>query len=147
MSAFTLPPAGAAPRRGRRLLRWGAALLALALLPLWAALIHTLFAAAGSQPAPAVIMLPVLFLSLALWAVVAALRDEGMLLVLAGGLSFVPIGLFLLFMPGFARWIGVLNLALVGIGVVLLRTEGELPTALDTLVPEPHDPDPTTGPR
>ncbi|TVP43843.1 MAG: hypothetical protein EA350_12885 [Gemmatimonadales bacterium] len=107
----------------RTLLRGTAALMALTLLPLWMALVHHLFTAAGNQPAPAVIMLPVLFLSLAIWALVSALRDEGMVLILAGGLSFVPIGLFLLFMPGFARWIGFLNLGLVAAGIALLRSE------------------------
>lgn len=99
--------------------------MALALLPLWTALVVYLFTAAGNQPAPGVIMLPILFFSLAIWALLAAFRDEAIVLVLAGGLSFVPIGLFLLFMPGFARWIGLLNLGLVAAGVVLLRTEPE----------------------
>jgi len=99
--------------------------MALTLLALWIALVLHLFSASGNQPAPAVIMLPVLFFSLAIWALVSALRDEGMVLVLAGGLSFVPIGLFLLFMPGFARWIGFLNLGLVAAGIALLRSEPE----------------------
>jgi len=106
-------------------LRSAGALMAVALLVLWVALVRYLFVDAGSQPAPAVIMLPILFFSLATWALVASVQDEPIMLVLAGGLSFVPIGLFLLFFPGPFRWIGILDLALVATGVALLVSERE----------------------
>lgn len=106
---------------GRTVLRCVAGGAALALLVLWVFLVRYLFQQAGGQPAPAVLMLPLLFFSLAFWAGVAAVRDEPMILVLAGGLSLVPVGGILLFMPGFVRWIGILDLVLVATGVALMR--------------------------
>lgn len=121
------PPEGMARARAGRfprpVLQGTAVVLALSLFPLWMGLIHYVFAAAGNRPAPAILMLPILYFCLAVWAIVAAVRDDGVVLALAGGLSFVPVGLFLLFMPGFAPWIGLVNLALVAIGVLLLRTD------------------------
>jgi hypothetical protein len=110
---------------GRTVLRWAAGLMALFLLVLWAFLVRFLFQESGQQPAPALIFLPPFFFGLAAWCGVAAIRDEPVLLVLAGGLSLVPTGVFFLFMPGFARWIGILNLGLVIAGVILLRSAGE----------------------
>jgi hypothetical protein len=104
-------------------LRSAGALMALVLLGLWVALANYLFEIGGNQPAPAVILLPLLFFGLAAWALVASVQDEPIMLVLAGGLSFVPIGLFLLFFPGPFRWIGILDLALVATGVALLLLE------------------------
>lgn len=112
-------------RFGRIVLRACGALAALGLLVLWVFLVRYLFQQSGSQPAPAVLMLPLLFFSLATWAGVAALRDDPTIMVLAGGLSLVPVGLFLLFMPGFARWIGILDLSIIAMGVILLRWRGE----------------------
>lgn len=107
----------------RTALRSAGALMALVLLGLWVALANYLFEIGGNQPAPAVILLPLLFFGLAAWALVASVQDEPIMLVLAGGLSFVPIGLFLLFFPGPFRWIGILDLALVATGVALLVLE------------------------
>jgi hypothetical protein len=96
---------------------------ALALLGLWIALVAWVVMEAGYRPAPAVFMLPIFYLSLIVWAGVAAVRNEPVVLILTGGLSFLPTGLILLFMPGFARWIGILDLTLVAIGFTLLRLE------------------------
>ncbi len=108
------------PKGGRRALRVGGVLMMLALLVLWVALVHYLFQESGGAPAPAVFMLPILFFSLAVWAGVGAVKDEPIVMVVAGGLSFFPTGLFLLFIPGFVRWIGILDLAIVATGVTLL---------------------------
>lgn len=97
--------------------------MALGVVGLWVPLVQFLLAESGTQPAPAVIILPLLFVGLAILAFTASLRDEPILLVVAGGLSFVPIGLFLLFLPGFSRGIGALNLGLVAVGILLLRLE------------------------
>jgi hypothetical protein len=100
-----------------------AGLTALSILVLWGFLVLYLYREAGWMPAPALFTLPIFFFSLAIWGLVAAIRDEPVKLILAGVLSFIPIGLYLLFMPGFARWIGILDLAMVAMGVVLLRGE------------------------
>lgn len=108
------------------MLRALGALAAVALIVLWVFLVRYLFQQSGSQPAPAVLMLPLLFFSLAAWAGVAALRGDPTIMIVAGVLSLVPVGLFLLFMPGFARWIGILDLSIIAMGVILLRwREGE----------------------
>lgn len=93
------------------------------------------------MPAPALFTLPIFFFSLAIWGLVAAVRDEPVKLILAGVLSFVPIGLYLLFMPGFARWIGILDLGLVGVGVALLRETGQA----DAHAPPEAPPGPAAG--
>jgi len=111
------------PLVGRRTLRALGALIALTLLILWFFLVRYIFQQAGGQPAPAVLMLPLLFFSLAISAGVAALRDEPMVMVIAGGLSLFPMGVFLLFMPGFPRWIGILDICLVALGVILVRQQ------------------------
>lgn len=112
-----------APMVGRGVLRGVGGVIALALLILWVFLVRYLFQQSGNQPAPAVLILPLLFFSLAISAGVAAIRDEPMVMVIAGGLSLFPVGVFLLFMPGFARWIGILDICLVALGVVLLRRQ------------------------
>jgi len=114
---------------------------ALALLILWVALVLYLFDASENQPAPAVLMLPIFFVSLAVWAGVAAIREDHLVLVLAGGLSFVPIGLFLLLMPWPLRWIGILDLGLVAAGASLLMLERDG----EEEVPEGEGPPPMPG--
>ncbi len=110
---------------GRMVLRWAGGLMAVTLVVLWVFLVRYLFQQSGQEPAPALLLLPLLFFSLAIWAGISAVRDEPALVILAAGLSLVPTGLFLLFMPGFVRWIGILNLGLLAIGVTLLRWPGE----------------------
>jgi hypothetical protein len=109
---------------GRILLRTAAGLMALALLGLWVRFVFFyLLELTGNQPTPAVVFVPLLFLGMAVRAGVAAIRDEPGMLVLTGGISFVPIGLVLLFLPGFPRWIGILDLGLVAAGILLLAGE------------------------
>jgi hypothetical protein len=108
----------------RTFLRFAAGFMGLSTLVLWVLLVLYVAREAGWIPAPAVFMLPIFFFSLAVWATVAAVRDEPVKLTLAGIISFLPIGLYLLFMPGFARWIGILNLAVIGSGIALLRMPG-----------------------
>jgi len=109
---------------GRILLRTAAGLMALALLGLWVRFVFFyLLELTGNQPTPAVVFVPLLFLGMAVRAGVAAIRDEPGMLVLTGGISFVPIGLVLLFLPGFPRWIGILDLGLVAAGILLLVGE------------------------
>jgi len=109
---------------GRILLRTAAGLMALVLLGLW---VHFVFfyllELTGNQPTPAVVFVPLLFLGMAVRAGMAAIRDEPGMLVLTGGISLVPIGLVLLFLPGLPRWIGILDLGLVASGVLLLVGE------------------------
>jgi len=53
---------------------------------------------------------------------VAAVRDVAVGVVISGLVSLVPVGLFLgLFPP--TRWITLLDLCLIGIGVALVRTD------------------------
>jgi hypothetical protein len=108
---------------GRTLLRGIAVGAALALLVLWVFLVRYLVIESQFQPAPGVLMLPILFFTLAVWAAVGAVRDESVVVLLAGALSLVPVGIFLLFMPSFPRWIGILDLGLVAVGCVLLATD------------------------
>jgi hypothetical protein len=114
----------------RSLLRIAAGLMALSTFVLWGLLVLYIAREAGWIPAPAVFMLPIFFFSLAVWGIVAAVRDEPLKLTLAGIISFLPIGFYLLFMPGFARWIGILNLGVIALGIALLREPGA-PNALE----------------
>ncbi len=106
----------------RKLLRGLVVGMALALLVLWVFLVRYLVIESQFQPAPGVIMLPILFLCLAGWAAAGAVRDEPIVVLLAGALSLVPVGIFLLFMPHFVRWIGILDLAIAVAGVILLAS-------------------------
>lgn len=128
-AAPTPAPRGEPNPRLRFRLRFIAGGLAAALVVLWVLLVGYVILEAEYRPAPAVFMLPIFFFSLAIWAGVAALKDEPIVMVLAGGLSFLPMGLILLFMPGFARWIAIIDLALIAIGVALLRSD---PTAYES---------------
>lgn len=102
------------------------------LLVLWGRFVWTLSggAASGGGPGtevttglgaggPPLWLAAGIFGSLALAGGVAALRNAPLVVALAGGLSFIPSGLFLLTVPGIPRWIGLLDLALLGAGAVL----------------------------
>jgi len=101
-------------------LRGAAGTMAVGLVVLWVFLVRYLYLESQGQPAPAVLMLPLFFFSLAGWGFVAALRDEPIILIVSGGLSLVPLGIFFLFMPSFVRWIGLLDLGLIAVGMILL---------------------------
>ena len=45
------------------------------------------------------------------------------LVALAGGLSLVPVGLYLMLFPGPTRWIGLLDAGMLVIGVALARAD------------------------
>ena len=107
----------------RDVLRVLGIVISLALIVLWIRFFRDIFRESQSKPAPSAFMLPVFFCTLALGAARAAWRGEGISVALAGGLSLVPMGFFLLAFPGPQRFIGLLDLALVGTGIALLRLE------------------------
>jgi len=95
--------------------------MALGLIVLWVLFATQLLGEAGAEPPKALLILPLLFVGLAVWAGWGAVRGEPVILILAGGLSLIPTGAVLLLMPGIARWIGILQIGLIAVGVVLLR--------------------------
>lgn len=81
-------------------------------------------------PVPDAAMPPVLlgvaiFSALALAAAVAALRDAPLVVTLCGAIGLVPVGLYTLLLPWPYRLIGLLDAALVVVGVLLLRRSGD----------------------
>lgn len=63
------------------------------------------------------------FGGLGLAAVGAALRQTPLVLGIVGLISLFPVGLYMLMAPGFARWIGVLDLALILAAWMLWQSE------------------------
>jgi len=110
----------------RRVLRGLGALVAAALVVLWILFVRNVFLMADQRPAPAAFMFPILFFTLAISGGVAALKDEPIRVIIAGGLSLFPAGLLLAFIPGPSRLIAILDLALLLIGILLLRSENEI---------------------
>jgi hypothetical protein len=99
--------------------------VALAIIALWIRFAYVVFTASQNRPAPAAIMLPIFFCAVALGAGLAAVAGDGIKVALAGGISLVPMGLFLLvFFPGAAKLIGLLDMSLIALGVVLMRGDG-----------------------
>lgn len=97
---------------------------AVALIGLWARFAYLIFQEGPGIPAPGGVMLPVLFSMVSLGAGLASWRGDGIQVLLAGGLSLVPMGIILLLLfPGLPRLIGVLDVALILIGVLLIRAE------------------------
>jgi hypothetical protein len=115
-------PTGTSARRN--VLRGVVMVVSLVLIALWVRFGHWIFTSAQSKPAPAAVLLPVFFSGVALGAGFAAVRGEGIKIALAGGISLVPMGLFLFLFPGFPRLIGLLDITLIALGVVLMRGEG-----------------------
>lgn len=105
----------------RLLLRSVAGALALAAVVLWILFAIEIFGFAGTMPAPSGIMLPLFYGGVAAGAVWAAIRDEPVVLVIAGGISLVPGGLFLLMFPWPARGMALIDIALMVLGVALMR--------------------------
>jgi hypothetical protein len=68
-------------------------------------------------------MLPVFFCSLALGAALGGARGEGIQVAIAGGLSLVPMGILLVLFPGSPRLIGTFDIALIVLGVLLIRSD------------------------
>lgn len=104
-------------------LRILAALAAAGLVVLWISFVRNIFLESDLRPAPAAFMFPILFFTLAITGGIAALRDEPIPVIIAGGLSLFPAGLLLAVIPGPTRLIGILDLALLLIGILLLRSE------------------------
>lgn len=98
-------------------------LAALVLIALWVYFARGFFVSTTGTPPPAVFMLPVFYCLLAGSAAVSAVRGQGFPVVIAGGLSLVPAGLVLAFVPGPTRWIALLDVVLIAAGVALMRTE------------------------
>jgi len=96
--------------------------LSVGLIGLWIAFSYGIFTRADRMPAPAAIMLPIFYCSVALGAARAALKDEPIVLIIAGGVSLMPMGLLLLLIPGPSRWIAAFDVALIALGVLILRS-------------------------
>jgi hypothetical protein len=109
--------------RWTQVLRGLAVVLAIALIALWFTFAREMFRVSQGQPAPAAIMMPIFFCTLAMGAGLAALRGEGISVALAGGLSIFPMGLFLLLYPGPTRYVGMMDIALIAIGLAIMRRE------------------------
>ena len=107
----------------RDVLRGVVVAVAATLVALWIRLGYEVFTTAQNRPAPAAIMLPVFFCVVALGAALAAVQGDAIKIAIAGGISLLPMGLFLLLFPGSARFIPLLDMALIGLGVILMRSE------------------------
>ena len=107
----------------RASLRAAAAMCALALVVQWIQFVREVFAAASGTPAAGAFVVALVFTGLALSGGVAAVRDVPVVVALAGGLSLIPVGLYLMLFPGSTRWIGLLDAGMLVIGVVLARSE------------------------
>ena len=111
----------------RKGLNAAAFVISLALVVLWLRFLQATFAGSpGGVPAPGAFGVTLLFSAVAITGGVAALKDVPVAVALTGFLSLVPVGLYLLSFPGSTRWIGVLDAAMLAIGVVLMRG-GEAP--------------------
>jgi hypothetical protein len=104
-------------------LRAVAALCALALVLQWVLFVREVFAAASGMPAAGAFVVALVFTGLALSGGVAAVRDVPIVVALAGGLSLVPVGIYLILFPGPTRWIGLLDVVMMAIGVALARAD------------------------
>jgi hypothetical protein len=122
---MTSAPIPVGPFR-RTLLRGLGAIVAASLVVLWILFVRNIFLMSELRPAPAAFMFPILFFTLAVSGGVAALKDEPIRVIIAGGLSLFPVGFLLAFIPGPSRLIGIFDLVLLTIGVLLLRSEREM---------------------
>ena len=107
----------------RASLRAAAALCALTLVFQWVRFVHEVFLIAAGMPAGGAFVVALVFTGLALAGGVAAVRDVPIVVVLAGGLSLIPVGLYLMLFPGPTRWIGLLDAGMLVIGVALVRAD------------------------
>ena len=96
-------------------------MIALALVGFWVRFTRDTFAgSSGGVPAPGAFLVPLLFAGIAIAAGVSAIKGNGVAVVLSGLLSLVPVGFYLLLFST-TRPIGLLDAALVVLGVVMLR--------------------------
>lgn len=79
------------------------------------------------RPPTGAILVAVLFVGLAISAANAAVRDVPIVVLLTGGLSLVPMGLYLSLFAGAGRMIALCDLGIVAFGVALLVTGAERP--------------------
>ena len=107
----------------RASLRAAAALCALTLFIQWIRFVHEVFAVASGMPAMGVFVVALVFTGLALAGGVAAVRDVPIVVALAGGLSLIPVGFYLMLFPGPTRWVGLLDVGMLVIGVALVRAD------------------------
>lgn len=107
----------------RAALRVAAVLCALALVVQWIRFFREVFAAASGMPAAGAFLVALVFTGLALSGGVAAVRGAPVVVALAGGLSLIPVGLYLALFPGPTRWIGLLDAGMLVIGVALVRAD------------------------
>jgi len=92
----------------------------------------------GSFVPTGAVLLTIVFSGLATSAAVAAIRDVPIVVTLAGGLSLVPMGLYMLLFAGPGRWIGLCDLGMLGIGIALVRSDrSEHEDDLSSLEPPP----------
>jgi hypothetical protein len=89
----------------------------------WIRFVHEVFAVASGMPAMGVFVVALVFTGLALAGGVAAVRDVPIVVVLAGGLSLIPVGFYLMLFPGPTRWVGLLDVGMLVIGVALVRAD------------------------
>jgi hypothetical protein len=122
---MTSAPIPVGPFR-RTLLRGLGAIVAASLVVLWILFVRNIFLMSELRPAPAAFMFPIFFFTLAVSGGVAAVRDEPIRVIIASALSLFPAGLLLAFIPGPSRLIAILDLALLVIGVLLLRSERDI---------------------
>jgi len=103
-------------------LRSAAFLISLALVALWLGFLHATFAgSAGGVPAPGAFVVTLMFAGVALAGGIAALKDVPVGVAISGGVSLVPVGLYLSLFPP-TRWITLLDAALLLIGILLIRS-------------------------
>lgn len=107
----------------RASLRAAAALCALTLILQWIRFVHEVFAVTSGVPAVGAFVVALVFTGLALSGGVAAVRDVPIVVALAGGLSLIPVGLYLMLFPGPTRWISLLDAGMLVIGVALVRAD------------------------
>jgi hypothetical protein len=121
----------------RAALRVAAVVLAVALIQLWTPVARDVLAQSEALPPPSGVLMPIFFGCLALGAGVSGARGDGVPLAIAGGLSLVPMGFVLLLFPGPARLIGLFDVALIVLGVLLVRTDDRAPEPEEA--PDPAD--------
>ena len=107
----------------RDVLRGVVVAVAATLIVLWIRFGYVVFTTTQYRPAPAAIMLPVFFCVVALGAALAAVQGDAIKIAIAGGISLLPMGFFLLLFPGSARFIPLLDMTLIALGVILMRSE------------------------
>lgn len=90
----------------------------------WVLFLRAAFAQSpGSFVPTGAVLLAIVFGGLAISASVAAIRDIPIVVAFAGGLSLVPMGLYMLLFPGPGRWIGLCDFGMLAIGIALVRSD------------------------